>query len=234
MPLADADCLLLAERGATRHPLDRALLLAHMAEPGTAWADQPLGARDACLIGLRCEWFGPWFDAVLACKACTQLLTLRLDLRRFVPVHAEADTPVEVAGLLFRRPTTRDLAAIAGRIGGADTNDVDDATEHLCRRLALDPWPADGAAPARDAIDAALDAADPLADLLLELACEHCGQVQRAPLDIASTLWDEVSAEAARVIDDVHLLAGAYGWSEDQVLAMTPARRALYKQRVLA
>jgi hypothetical protein len=32
----------------------------------------------------------------------------------------------------------------------------------------------------------------------------------------------------------VHLLAGAYGWSEGQVLAMTPARRALYKQRVLA
>lgn len=228
MPLADADCLLLAERGATRHPLDRALLLAHTAEPGTAWADRPLGARDACLIGLRCAWFGPRFDAVLACKACGQLLMLQLDLRQFVSAQAGDDTPVVVAGLRFRRPTTRDLAAIAERI------DVDDAADVLCRRLALDAWPADGAPPAREAIDAALDQADPLADLSLEVTCEHCGHAQRAPLDIAATLWDELSAQAARVVDDVHLLAGAYGWSEGQVLAMTPARRALYKQRVLA
>lgn len=227
MPLADADCLLLAEQGATRHPLDRALLLAHTAEPGTVWADRPLGARDACLIGLRCAWFGPRFDAVLVCKACGQLLTLQMDLRQFVPAQWD-DEPVTVAGFRFRRPTTRDLAAVTERI------DVDDAAEQLCRRLALDAWLADGTAPSREAIDAALDAADPLADLSLDVACDHCGQVQRAPLDIAATLWDELSTQAARVIDDVHLLAGAYGWSEGQVLAMTPARRALYKQRVLA
>ncbi|MBC7992234.1 MAG: phage baseplate protein, partial [Rhizobacter sp.] len=43
---------------------------------------------------------------------------------------------------------------------------------------------------------------------------------------------DDLAAQAERVVDDVHTLAGAYGWNETEILAMSAARRALYKQRV--
>ncbi len=224
----DSDCLLLAERGATRHPLDRALLLAAVAQPEIDWADRPLGARDVCLIALRCAWFGPSFDAVLACKACGELLSLQVDLRRFAEPASESDSPVNVQGLRFRRPTTRDLAAITGRL------DVDDAAEALLQRLALDGVPAGWSSDERAEVEAALDAADPLAHLTLDVSCEHCGHGFAAPLDIATALWEELAAHTARVIDDVHLLATAYGWTEPQILAMSPARRGLYKQRLLS
>ncbi|MBC7992310.1 MAG: hypothetical protein H7Z15_03590, partial [Rhizobacter sp.] len=58
LPLSDNECLALVERGTPRHPLDRALLLAAVAEPGVAWADRSLGLRDACLMRLRSAWFG--------------------------------------------------------------------------------------------------------------------------------------------------------------------------------
>lgn len=227
LPLSDTECLALVERGTPRHPLDRALLLAAVAEPGVAWADRPLGLRDACLMGLRSAWFGPGFDAVLACPACTQLLSLRVDLRGLAERALDDDTPVLVAGARYRRPTTRDLAALVGRL------DVDDAAAVLLQRLALD-----GAAvltpEQRAAVEAALDAADPLAHVALDVVCEHCQHGFSAPLDIAVSLWDDLAAQAERVVDDVHTLAGAYGWNETEILAMSAARRALYKQRVWA
>jgi hypothetical protein len=33
---------------------------------------------------------------------------------------------------------------------------------------------------------------------------------------------------ARRLLYDVHALASAYGWSEDEVLAVSPARRRCY------
>ena len=223
--LSDTDCLALVERGAPRHPLDRALLLAAVAEPGVAWADRPLGARDACLMSLRSAWFGPWFDAVLACPACAQLLSLKVDLRCFAERGVADESPLDVAGVRFRRPTTRDLAALVGRL------DVDDAATLLLRRIALDAE-AEITPDQRRAVEAALDAADPLAHVALQVACEHCGHGFEALLDIAVSLWDEVATQAERVLDDVHTLASAYGWNESEILSMSAARRALYTRRV--
>ena len=46
-------------------------------------------------------------------------------------------------------------------------------------------------------------------------------------------LWDEVDVRARRLLDEVHALAGAYGWSEQRILALSEARRRAYLDRVL-
>ncbi|VTU27748.1 hypothetical protein SRS16CHR_04128 [Variovorax sp. SRS16] len=227
MGLADLQCLALRERGAERHPLDRALLLAAAAAPEIAWADRPLGARDAALLTLRCEWFGAAFEAQVGCPACGEALTFTLDLNDFAQRAPRDEAPVTVGAARFRRPTSRDLAALV------DAVDVDAAAQRLLERLALDgvrAWSAEE----RTAIEAALDAADPLAHVTLDLACTYCAHPWSAPLDIAASLWDELAAQADRLLDDVHLLAGAYGWSESEILALPPARRQRYIERVLS
>ncbi|WP_413253945.1 hypothetical protein [Streptomyces canus] len=74
----------------------------------------------------------------------------------------------------------------------------------------------------------AVEAADPGADLTLNVACPECGQATRAELDIASYLWTELDSWARDVLLDVHLLATAYGWSEPEILALSPTRRRYY------
>lgn len=228
MGLDYPQCLALWERGAARHPLDRALLLAAAAAPDVAWADRPLGARDAVLLALRCEWFGPAFEAQVGCPACGVLLAFTLDLQDFVQrAPQDDDAPVTVGASRFRRPTSRDLAPLV------DAVDVDAAAQALLEGLALDgvrAW----STGERSAIEAALDAADPLAHVTLELACAHCAHRWPAALDIGSSLWDELAATAEQLLDDVHTLAGAYGWSEPEILALPPARRQRYIARVLS
>ena len=227
MRLTELRCLELWERGAARHPLDRALLLAAAAAPEMAWADRPLGARDAALLALRCEWFGPAFEAQVGCPACGEPLAFTLDLNEFAQRAPRDEAPVTVGALRFRCPTPRDLAALV------DAGDVDAAARTLLERLALD-GPRDWNAEERSAIETALDAADPLAHVTLDLACAHCAHRWPAPLDIGSSLWDELAATAERLLDDVHTLAGAYGWSEPEVLALPAARRQRYIDRVLS
>jgi hypothetical protein len=49
-----------------------------------------------------------------------------------------------------------------------------------------------------------------------------------------SYLWSELEEWAHRVLVDIHTLAGAYGWSERQILALSPVRRQLYVDMVRA
>lgn len=46
--------------------------------------------------------------------------------------------------------------------------------------------------------------------------------------DIGAYLWEEVDAWADRTLRDVHLLAASYGWSERDILDLSPARRGRY------
>jgi hypothetical protein len=46
--------------------------------------------------------------------------------------------------------------------------------------------------------------------------------------DIGGYLWEELDAWAHRVARDVHVLASAYSWSEDDILGMTAERRGTY------
>jgi hypothetical protein len=40
--------------------------------------------------------------------------------------------------------------------------------------------------------------------------------------------WKEINHWANRILREVHLLASTYGWSEADILALTPTRRQWY------
>ncbi|MFE0251588.1 hypothetical protein [Streptomyces sp. NPDC059010] len=82
--------------------------------------------------------------------------------------------------------------------------------------------------PVQRRIAEAVEAADPGADVTLNIACPECGAATRAELDIASYLWTELDAWARDLLLDVHLLATSYGWSEPEILALSPLRRRYY------
>jgi len=131
------------------------------------------------------------------------------------PPHAEA------AGLRLRAPSLRDLAAVAAL-------QAEDAARRLLARCTLAGAVDTLDAATRAQAEAALETLDPQADLALALRCAACGQEDVATLDPAALLWDEIASRARALLQQVHQLASAYGWSEPQVLALPPARRAHY------
>ncbi len=227
--LGDADLLTLWDRGAALHPLDRVLLLSACARGDVSpaeLADLPLGCVNSALLRLRRDWFGPRITAFVDCPRCTERLELSLDANALAEAAPEPEPGREatVDGLRLRAPTLRDLAAVA------DARDAHGAALQLLERCctarpegaagSLEPWLA--------AAEEALEALDPAADLGLALTCDACGHRWDAGLDIGALTWAEIAGRAASVLSDVHRLALAYGWSEREILALSPQRRAAY------
>ena len=215
----------LWERGAQSHPLDRALLLLAHSRPGEALpdlADVSIGQRDQTLIAWRSTLFGRSMPGYADCPACHTRLTFALDANAFLGETSEG--PIEVDGLQVRRPSSRDLAEALKEI------DPEQAAYRLAQRCCAH---AAGELPILSKaqlarIESVLADADAAADIVLDFSCEHCGNVWQTGFDIGGYLWQEIEAHASQLLADIHTLAHAYGWSEREVLALSPARRATY------
>jgi hypothetical protein len=230
--LGDSDLLVLWERGCPRQPLDRALLLGAWARPDLGpggLADLPLGALNRALLGLRAALFGPAIDAYVDCEVCGTRLALALDTEDLRVAAAGPDGPREgrLGGRHWRTPTIRDLAAAAGEASPQAA-----ALTILRRCLSPLPTPAEltdsELADLLVEADAALESSDPGAEIGLALTCDACGHRWVASLDIAALLWDEVAARARGLLGEVDTLARTYGWSEAEILGLSPVRRAAY------
>jgi len=223
----EARVLALWEAAADRPPLQRTLALAAAGgAQQSAVADLSIGARDRRLLAMRQECFGSTFACVLDCPGCGAELEMELSAADVMVPAADRDRATVHLGdteIEFRAITSRDLLAVspsspAARrdlIARCITTSVPSETQTLSE-------------PVLDEISAAMSALDPQADVYIEIDCAVCDHRWDAPFDIAGYLWSELNAEAFRILHDVHELAAIYGWSETDVLAISPARRRRY------
>jgi hypothetical protein len=217
-------------------PLEQSLRLL------SAWLDQPapllarlnLGQRDAHLLQLHAAIFGSELRSLAQCGACGERLEFVLDeaeLRSVSSDPGEQKLRVSLDGyeVVFRLPNTLDLKVLR-RDADLETN----------RRLLLEcslieARDADGVVTAGQLPETVIAAicermveADPLAEVQIALTCPGCGHGWKAQLDIGAYLWRELDAWAQRILREVHVLASVYGWSENQILRLTRARRQFY------
>jgi hypothetical protein len=231
--LSPSRLLELWEQGVRRHPIDRALLLFGLAAPeipAERLADEPLSRRNAAIMALRRARFGNPTAAWVDCPACAERMELVIDADLLPPPPGSDAPPIDVAGQRFRRPSSRDLARL---LGAGDPGTAARSLLGACAE-APDTLPRETAAldELLDRVDRVLDREDPWADPSLQVTCPACSQDFDAELDVAAICWDEIDSLAQRLLDDVHVLAQAYGWHEHDILAMGERRRAAYLQRL--
>lgn len=198
-------------------PVHRRLATLLAADPdGAPLGEDSLGRRHRRLIALHEHWIDRPIEAHVACPACGTANEFVLPL---AAMKAVADPPrgaqVTVADQVFRLPTMDDLAAV-----GPDP-------AALAQRCALAPGaPVD--ADTLAALGEAFDRIDPLARLAIDSACAECGGAVHAEVDLAEFVAAELTRFTDLLLRDIDVIAGAYGWSEAEILALPPARRARY------
>jgi hypothetical protein len=186
-----------------------------------------IGERDARLVALRQVTFGRELTGVADCPQCHERCELTLDsaMLDLGPTVIDAiEVQIDGARLRARLPNGHDVAAV---IGASDPRRallarcIVDATQELSDETMT-------------AIEVAMEHADPRADLRLALTCPTCAHAWTIALDIVAFLAAEIRTAASRLIDEVHLLARAYGWREADILAMSAYRRQMYLERASA
>jgi hypothetical protein len=208
---------------------------------GLRAAPRRLGARNAGLLALQTRLFGPALALRAECPRCAEALTFGIDAEQCRAAcvgseHEDASTHVlDAQGYLlhYRLPTADDLALIEGEA------DLDAAAARLLSRCVVTCEQAGRAAdtaalPAavRQQLAAAMESQDPGASLWFSLQCPACTHAWDAPLDAGAALWQQLQAQAERLLLQVDALARRYGWTESEVLALSPARRAAYLQLI--
>ncbi|MEJ2670936.1 MAG: phage baseplate protein [Deltaproteobacteria bacterium] len=229
------------EEGLGRTLAERALVLLAAACPDTsreALARLSIGQRNLRLLKLREQTFGPQIVGLARCPHCGEQLELIFrtdDLKGAPEAEPEETLMLRIEGdeVQFRLPNSLDLALIDPHQDLAHNRQLILKrcllkVSHAGEARSLDHLSAD----AVEAIMARMAKADPHADVSLNVACVQCGQKWQAPFDIGRFFWTEIHAWAIRVLDELHLLASAYGWSESDLLAMSQRRRQFYLERI--
>ncbi len=238
--ITSAELLGIWERGVAQTPLGRSLTLLAAAMPGEATEElsqMSVGERNARLLALRKDAFGDDLVGLASCPDCEEQLELRFRASDLLAIGATPETTgagqltVTVGGWTarVRRLTTADLEAIVNAPDMAVARQVLLArcVLEVCQdnaAVALDVVPSE----VLDAIEAQLAAADPQADVEFPLQCPGCGVSWEQSFDITYFMWAEVDLWAGRTLREVHRLASAYGWGEQEILAMTATRRQAY------
>jgi hypothetical protein len=222
-PLGAEAILQIWERGRREHPVDRALtILAVLSgRPRRELAAISVERRDSLLLDWRSRLFGDSLAGYAACPQCGCGVDVSL-----TPVglaEPEERFVVQVCGqdLAVRLPTSLDLAAITG------CESVEAAQRILVSRCVEDSHALDPEAVAAT-LDAELDRRAGISAGAVALTCPDCRHGWNVPIDVATFTWREIEILAGHLLRYVDVLARRYGWSEQEILALSPARRRFY------
>ncbi|OUC11744.1 MAG: phage baseplate protein [Alkalinema sp. CACIAM 70d] len=240
--LSAQDILQIWEIGQSQHPLDRAMTLLAFALPektGQELTQLTIGQRDAYLLQLRQGLLGSQLESFATCPHCGEALEFSLQVQDLQLAEPDAISAapqlVNLDGfeIQFSLPTSRDLAAVVS------CREVPIAAQQLTQRClhrvtqsgqTIEPQQLPPAVLLQ--LSQYMAAADPQAELLLDLVCPNCGHAWQVLFDIVSFFWTELTVQAKRLLREVHLLARAYGWREGDILTMSATRRQFYLELV--
>ncbi len=242
-PLSVNELLSVWEDGYIEPPYRRAILLLSAACPEESenqLANLSIGQRDARLLILR-EWtFGSKLNCITECPACGERLefAINADDIRMSDIEKQSDShslTLDGYDIDYRLLTTVDIEKASPCM---DKKSMEAALIQRCiirARINGEEIPV-GELP-HDLINTLIShmAEDDLqANTQLSLTCPACKHGWYALFDIVSFFWSEIQAWAARTMKEVHILASAYGWSEADILSMSPLRRRTYLGMVMS
>jgi hypothetical protein len=234
--LSASELLTIWERGVGQHPVEQALsvLSVWTGEPRESLAALSIGQRDARLFEIYEDLFGPLMEAFAECPACGERLEYSLtthDLKQAASVPGREALKLDSGelSLLLRLPNSADLAA------ARECKGPEQARRMLAERCVVEaaqdgrPIPAQSLADSVvDEISSCLAAADPQAEVLVDVKCLACRQADRIVLAIEQFLWTKIAWLAKRLLREVDALARVYGWSEREILSLSAVRRERY------
>jgi hypothetical protein len=202
-------------------------LLTNCGDRGDAefWWSQPLSVRIAALLRLVAVTEERGDISLAARCGCGESFEFACPLLS-LPGGTSDDSPLQVRldderTLRVRRPTGEDLR----RWREAQPLSRTDALRVMLGSLVLagPVLPGD-----EEAVSASIAAIDPLVDFGVSCNCPACGAQNEVAIDLEVMALERLALRQTALLHEVHRFAASYGWTESEVLAVPPSRRARY------
>lgn len=231
------DMLNVWEHGLNQPPLHRALILLVAAHPelqADALTELSIGQRDKRLLQLRERLFGSILVNTATCPECSERVEWQNEVADIIvssgePILNEYDLDIDDYHIRFRLPNSIDISLAMA------LPDINKAQDELLTRCIISVEHADQKSPINslpkhiiEAISTRIEVLDPQAEINIYLQCPGCSHQWDVQFDITRFLWAELNDWAERTLQLIHKLARGYGWTEKEILNLSPTRRQLY------
>ena len=215
--------------------LDRCVIDRDGVLPENFFRELSVGKRIECLLVLALGGTDGTLRFPFKCSGCGADLELELTLDEIAAFQHEADrlevVSVDLSGrrLEFLKLSGRDQELI----GAAAFNDEFEAATEIIRRLALDAGAVEHlTASDIEAIETAMEEADPLVIFNCRIDCGECGKSDDHEIDLFETALDMLRRAQRRLLLSVHRIASRYHWSEQEIFAVPEWRRQQYLELI--
>jgi hypothetical protein len=224
-PLSAAQLIALWDRSQAGSPHRQLEPLLAAVEPEARLDADTLGARNRRLLAFHRLLSGGPLDARLRCAGCgtDNAFAVPADAILACPA-ADPEARILIRSgrhrLSFRLPRMADISAAAGMA-------ADDVLPHIVSLCLVAGTPGrDVPRESLDRLAERFEALDPAARIIV--ACAECGKGLRASVNVAEFVANAVERIVARLYREIHAIARAYGWSEDEILSLPASRRRAY------
>ncbi|HET9080132.1 MAG TPA: hypothetical protein VFO01_06410 [Trebonia sp.] len=199
-----------------------------------AWEELPAADAGAIALTIRQAWLGERISTDARClrPGCLERMDIAFVIPAYLAHHRRRPyagmRPGQDAGwfelgaapVSFRLPTIGDLRAA---MASADP-------EHCLRERCVRPATVPAATARR--VSRAMIALAPSLSGTVTVCCPACGDSSQLRFDPVSYSLTELREAAAGLYEEVHLLASAFRWPEDAILALPRSRRARYAELI--
>jgi hypothetical protein len=226
---------LVVNDAGSRSPLDQSAIFLLLAFPELnreTLDELTIGQRESHLLQLRRRLFGPALDGLANCPDCGQVIEFSIEIPLDEAVLSLSPGESK-AGFLEVFSGSYEITIRSLTV--ADVREAADGNSPLWRKALVEAKTngesiAIGDVPesVQEVIASALQKADPLADILLDMSCPACEHQWRELLDPTSYFIAELGQWAAEILYTVGQLARTYNWREADILEMSAWRRAYY------
>jgi|WetSurMetagenome_2_1015567.scaffolds.fasta_scaffold32907_4 hypothetical protein len=236
MKLQDKIIIEVWERIANQHLLESALTILNSVMPEIPkkdFAEMSIGRRNYLLTQIRDKLIGRDLNCFTVCPKCNSELEFSFSLEATINPPKGEDLffvfIVDDYVIRYRLPNSIDLAA------ASKCKDFYSAKNTILNSCLIDLTKNDQKIFLSDLpeeiilkLSHDMSIKDPAAESVIDLVCQDCNYSWATIMDIAFFLIAEINFYAKNILRDVHQLASAYGWSESEIIGMSPPKRNWY------
>lgn len=235
--LSPSQLLQIWEKGKSLSPIERSHTLLTMALPHLTLEQinqLSVGECHQHLLNIRTTLFGNLLECLADCPECKETLEFTLDADDWTSqTEAAQDFTIQIDDKTqsFRLVTLADLKQAAQEATPAKASKI---LIQQCLTTPENHWDTiDLSDDTLEALAEQLKRHDPSAEWLVNLSCPACEASWQMSFNITAFLWDEIQTYVKELMQQIHCLAQAYGWSENTILKLSDQRRQYYLNQVL-
>lgn len=227
-----------------RDELAVALLELFSGLPAEQCLSLPVGQRDRVLLSAYKRNFSAALEVRDECDDCGEAIEFSLRVDELLSAH-DGTVPdrlrIEADGWTVDCAPLNSIAIIRSQYDAIAVDDIRSIGRRVLEHLIEGVHKGDNPRATDDLPQHVFEqvaegcfAADPLAEISVQPQCPDCGREWTAVIDVTEFLKQRVNALAQKLLLQIHRLASFYGWGEETILALTPARRAAYLELTCA